>query len=343
LVDGHETVGRYIDEAAYTLFASAAEAEARGQLRAARDLYSAAARADDESAEILVRLGAVECALGLDPRASFAEAERLDPTYEPVHYERARCHLARGEFAPALVATERARALDPARPETSLLRAAALERLGRVDEARSELMAEIARRPSSRAAWTAVVGLAERHHDRDLADYARAQSTKLAEHFGAATPTSAAAGPPRLTRLVELDAALGGGELNEARRIAAREHLTRSELAVRAAALGRAADARALAELVARADPTDSSARIALATAAELEHDEGALAVALDAIPRLTTSPSPLARLLFAELLARWIDADAAREWLGRGDAPIAEPDPLLDRTGQRVRTALAQ
>lgn len=338
LVDGHELKGRFIDEQAYALFASAAEAEARDDLRAAQELYAAAARADEGSAEILARLGAVACALGYAPETSFTAAEQLDPTYEPTHYERAKCHLLHGRLELALDASERARALDPDRPETARLRATVLERLGRADEARRELMAELARRPTSRAAWTSALELAERLGDRALAQYARSHRTALGEHLAAGPRAGASGEPP----LADLDAALGRGEVDEARRLASRWHISRSELAVRAAALGRAAAAQALAEPVVRADPSDASARIALATAAELQHDDAALAVALGAISAAATPPSPLARLLFAELLARQVDANAAHAWLGPGVAPSGALDPLLHRIDQRVRAELA-
>jgi tetratricopeptide (TPR) repeat protein len=338
LVEGREVEGRFIDEEAYALFASAAEAEARADLRAAQRLYTAAARADEGSAEILARLGAVMCALGQAPEASFNAAERADPNYEPTHFERARCDLARGGPERALTASERARTLDPDRPETARLRATVLERLGRVDEARRELMAALAREPTSRAAWTAVLELAERHGDRALAQYARAQRATLEARLAAGPRSPDSAAPS----LAELDAALGRGEVNEARRLGARWHVSRSELAVRAAALGRAAEARALAESIVRADPADASARIALAAAAELQHDDTTLGVALDAIPAASTPPSPLARLLYAELLARQVDVAAAQAWLGPSATPSAEIDPLLHSVEQRVRAALA-
>jgi hypothetical protein len=112
---------------------------------------------------------------------------------------------------------------------------------------------------------------------------------------------------------------------------------------VRAAALGRAAEAREQAELVLGADPADTSARIALAAAADLAGDPAAVAAAMRAIPARGTAPSPLARLVFAEALARRVGPDAARAWLGPAwpDAPASD-DPLLAATAARVRTALS-
>ncbi len=110
---------------------------------------------------------------------------------------------------------------------------------------------------------------------------------------------------------------------------------------MRAAALGRAPLAREQAALVIGADPGDASARIALAAAADLFRDPTALDAAVRGVPRRSTAPSPLARLLFAEVLARRAGANAVQAWLGP-TLPATGDDPLLAATEERVRTAIA-
>jgi hypothetical protein len=150
----------------------------------------------------------------------------------------------------------------------------------------------------------------------------------------------------RLAPLAELDDALRREDLDAAHRHARRAHLPLAEIAVRAAALGRAAPARSEAELVLAADPADLTARIALAVAADLAGDAGVLAAALASIPpspAALTPPSPLAALLFAELLDRRVDGDAARAWLGAQPAAAAAPgDALLAAVSARVRARFA-
>jgi tetratricopeptide (TPR) repeat protein len=296
VLDGREVTGRYIGEEAYALYARAAEAEARGDFVAAARLYGGAAGEDDTSAEIWTRLGAVRCAArgaAGDADAAFAKAEALGPDYEPLHREQARCALARGRTADALREATRARQLDPERVETAELHAEALERAGRRDEAKQELEALVARHPASRSAWAALAALAERMGDHGTAARATAARRALEER-GTSDAT-----------IADVDAALSAGDLATALRRARAAHVVASEVAVRAAALGRAGEARAAAELVVGADPSDASARVALAVAADLAHDDVALGHALDAMPERTTPPSPLARLVYAELLAR--------------------------------------
>ncbi|HVY45506.1 MAG TPA: hypothetical protein VHB21_06480, partial [Minicystis sp.] len=52
------------------------------------------------------------------------------------------------------------------------------------------------------------------------------------------------------------------------------------------------------------------------------------------------TPPSPLARLLLAELIDRRVGRDAARAYLG-SPPPASGLDPLYLRTAERVRARL--
>lgn len=81
--------------------------------------------------------------------------------------------------------------------------------------------------------------------------------------------------------------------------------------------------------------------------AADLADDTDLLARALEAVPKAPSAlmpPSPLARLLFAELLARRASKEAARAWLGPRSGPASPPagkDSLFDRVEKRVRERL--
>ena len=101
--------------------------------------------------------------------------------------------------------------------------------------------------------------------------------------------------------------------------------------------------------VITAADPADLSARIALAVAADLARDPAALGAAMDAIPTppaALTPPSPLAGLLFAELLFRRVDEGAARAWLAalpaESPARAAPDDALLLAVSARVRARFA-
>ncbi|AUX23429.1 hypothetical protein SOCEGT47_039540 [Sorangium cellulosum] len=346
-VDGQIVEGRFISPHAYALYAIGAEAEARGDLELALLSYERAEDSDPESADIWTRVGAVRCRLGRGEAAAdaFERARAIDPDYEPAHREQARCDLAAGRLQAALGRIDRAVALDPDRDDGLLLRAEILRRLGRTDDARRALRALLVRRPRSVDAWRALHAVAVAAGDRPAAAQASRRLLELAP------PRRAAALPsPSRPLLAELDLALQSGQLRRARRLARDAGLPPAEVAVRAAALGRAREAHEQAELVSGADPASASALVALAVAADLIGDEATLARACDALhsPAAgsgpTVPPSPLARLLFAELLSRRVGGDAALAWLGPLPAVPAAgaPDPLSQEVERRVRRELA-
>ncbi len=370
VIDGRAELGRFVSETAYAYFARGAEAEASGQLDSAARAYEAAAGEDGGSPEVWARLGAVYCreapvatggalssraplagalsqraplagalssraplagALPPGAAAAFDRALEADPAFGPTYRERARC-LVRHGAAPAAVAdADRALALDPDDLDSALVRAEALERAGRGDDARRALRAVLARRPHAVEPWSALLELARRAGDAPLAREAAGQVATLA----------ALRSLPELPPLAGVDAALRAGDLAEAQRRALRARLPGAEVALRAAALGLAAPAQEQAALILGADPSDTSARIALAAAADLRGDVPALGDAMRAIPRRSTRPSPLGRLLFAEVLGRRVDVAAARAWLGPEPTPSSD-DALLNATDKRVRAALA-
>ncbi|TKD03281.1 tetratricopeptide repeat protein [Polyangium fumosum] len=344
VIDGVPTQGRFISYEAYAYYARGTEAEAHGDLPLAITLYRGAAENDAKSVEIWTRLGAASCA-SPDARAfageAFTRAEELDPTYEPLARARARCAADTGHLAEALKHAAHAVALDPGQDDAVLLYASLLERTGRVADAERTLDALVIERPTSVQGWLARYELALRLHDAVTAERAaralRQRAPRLAMRVAAEVPA--------LAPLAEVDAALRAGDLDAARKAARRAHLPAPELAVRAAALGLPRLARDQAELVLGADPSSNSARIALAVAADLSGDTALLATALDAPKDTpTVAPSPLARLLFTDLLGRRAGRDAARAFAGADlvspDAP--SPDPLLEAARKRVRALLA-
>lgn len=343
--DGQPSVGRFIPYEAYAWYARAAEAEARGDRLAAAKLYEGAAEQDPSSPEIWTRLGAARCSEPSTRAAAweaFERAEELDASYAPIHLEQARCASSEGRVSEALGHATRALALDPERDEIVLLYASLLERAGRVVDAERALDELVIERPTSVAGWLARYELAMRRSDRESATRAGQElsrrAPRLAERLAAELPTA-------FTPLATVDAALTKGDLDEARKAARKAHLPAPELAVRAAAIGAADVARSQAELVLGADPSSSSARIALAVAADLAGDTTALASALT-LPSDTrvVEPSPLARLIFAELLARRVSRDAARAFVGTDKAtpPLNGADPLLDAVRRRLHASLA-
>lgn len=337
-VNGELLEGRFISPRAYALYGIGADAEARGDLRKAVAAFEAARDVDPESPEISTRVGALRCQLGGDAEEAFERAIELDPTYEPAFRERARCARAHGKPEEALGFAAEAAALDPDQEEAQLLHAELLEQLGRAEEARRALRGWTVRRPRSVAGWLALAALAQRAGDTGEAERAGRRAAALTPRHAAQLAQEL----PGLSAMAQVDEALGRGDLGEARRLARAARLPPAELAVRAAALGRVAEARAQAALVVGADPASASARIALATAADLAGDEEALAEAWRGLPGSSeplTGPSPLARLLLAELLARRVGAEAARAWLGAEAA--ADGDALTAAVAARVRKRL--
>jgi tetratricopeptide (TPR) repeat protein len=351
VIDGHAVEGRFISGAAYALYARAVQEEAAGgsPARALASLKQAAEE-DPASAEIWTRMGALYCRTRADDVARGEEAiqraEEIDPEYAPLFRERARCGLVavdreadpaarRKRLDAALQAAERAIALDPEDMPAQTLTAELLSRVGRDSDARRLLLALSVRRPGSIAALRALSEFGKAHRDEALLRRAE----RLSRELGAGAPRSSAA----LSPFTEIDAALARDDLTAAQRLAHRARLPLSELAVRAAALGRIAAARSQAEILVGADPSDASARIALAVAADMAGDPAALTEALSGPPRgsRVTAPSPLARLLFAELLDRRVGADAARDFLG----PMTDAlpgDDLRARIERRVLSRLS-
>lgn len=331
LVDGRPEVGRFIGPEAYALYGRGASAEAQGDVTGALRAYQAAADADPESPEIWTRLGALRCREALSVALpELARAEAADPSFGPLHRERARCLLAHGRVTEALAASRRAVALDPEDLEASLVYASALERAGRSEEARLALRALTVSHPGAVGPWRALAGAARRAGDVGLTREAAERADRLSPSREPVT-------------LGQVDAALLAGDMDAALRLSRRAHLASADIAVRAAALGLVDAARERGALVLGAEPANASARIAVAAAADLSGDTAALAGAMRRVPARSTAPSPLSRVLFAEVLARRVGVDAARAWLDAlPETGSAGDDPVLAAAVERVRKRLA-
>jgi tetratricopeptide (TPR) repeat protein len=336
VADGRRIEGRYIDDEAYAAYVNGVVLETQGRLDAARVAYERALLYDDKSPELWTRLGALRCrrppANGSaatpapvrgDPWEAFARAAEIDPTYEETYTERSRCHLARGELVAAVTDAETAVSLDPDRTEAVLALAMALERQGRLADAKRWIVGLVVREPDSRDAQEAALAFAARTKNEALGEAARRALAEL---------DSKKVAPSR----ADVDAALRRGDLEAARRIAVATRVSSGALALRAAALGNVPFARAESDLVLGADPADSDARIAAIAAADLARDDVALARALSNWPADIMPISTLGALLMSEVLRRRIGDDAARAVRAFAGAAETSDDPLVRAVAAR-------
>lgn len=318
VIDGVPVEGRFIRYEAYAAYGRGVEAQGDGKFTEAIGWFNEAARFDPQSPEIWTRLGSARCAAPSPARAeaasAFDHAQQLDHTYEPLFRARARCALASSKLDEALAYAARAVALDPDNDDGVVLYAALLERHGKADEAARLLDGHVIRHETSVAGWQARHELAQRQHDAPTMERSARALLRLAPRMSAELSGAV----PALAPLARVDDAIRQGNIEQARKAAREARLPPGELAVRAAALGAQKLAREQAEHVLGADPANGSARVAFVSASDAMEDAHAIAAALDLpVGERITPLSPLARLLFADLLARHADRDAARAFLG--------------------------
>lgn len=337
--DGNPVEGRMIEYEAYAAYGRGLEAERDQHFRVAARWFEEAAQYDPKSVEIWTRLGATNCSIGKQENAyaAFAEAERIDPTYEPLFRERAQCELRNGKLDDATKYAARAVELDPDQDAAVVLYARCLENQQRLDAAARLIEGHLLRHPNSVPGWEARYHLA--HMQRDASELKR--SAEALVRLAPRKTDEIRKEVPALDPLAQVDAAIRQGNIDEARKAARRAHLPPAELAVRAVALGAPKLAREQAEHVLGADPTSSSARVALASASDALDDAASVGTAL-ALPtgeRLTPL-SPLARLVYAELLARHADRDAVRAFVGTLAADKTN-DPVYEALRSHLATRL--
>ncbi|MBM4376284.1 MAG: tetratricopeptide repeat protein [Deltaproteobacteria bacterium] len=253
---------RAIEALAYREHLAAAEREARGELDRAAEAYRRALESDPENVEAWVSLGAVECRLGREPSAPFAEAERIDSGYAPLWLERSKCARQRG--AVDANAAERAFRLDP-EAETNLLELTeCLVARGRAQEALRFVRERASVGPPSRLVLDAVARTARLARDDAWTGWASLRLAKLDERQG---PMGAASLPdppeiPWATLANEGDDAI--------RRWAARRRLSRAEAGALFILLGRPEVALVELRRVLELDPAALEERMVAALAAEL-------------------------------------------------------------------------
>jgi len=327
--DGVPVEGRFIDYEAYAAYGRGVEAERDAHYEAAVRWFLKAAQYDPNSVEIWTRLGSAYCAAGApgESRTAFAEAERLDPTYEPLFRTRARCELHNGKTKEALAYIAHAVELDPDQDDAVVLYAFLLDSSQKTDEAVHVLNGHLLRHPDSVSGWQLRLQLAQQQKDAATSKHAAEVLLRLAPRLSKDVTASV----PEVGPLARVDEAIRQGNIDEARKAARHAHLPPAELAVRAAAIGATKLAREQAELVLGADPSSGSARVALASASDALADATSVGVALE-IPagEHITPLSPLARLVYAELLVRHAERDAARVFAG-SLAPDATKDPVYE------------
>lgn len=298
IVAGRPEEGRFVSPNAYAWYARGAYLEALGELEPARAAFSRALSYDPESVEIWTRMASLECRIpGFGDALGFAQAAEIDPDYEPLWYERARCQFAKHDVDGSLKSALVAIGLDPNRPETSLL-------IAEIREARGEAAEAERWRRGYRVRWP---------------------------ELSAAEPGRSQRAGERAARESALVDALARSDLDEARRLAVLLRMPKGTLAVRAAALGALDSARRQATHVLGADPEDADALVALLAAAQ---DDRMLS---DGLRRLTSNPklrpgslSPLATLVMARVLKLRVGEMASDAWL-RASGPLPAPQDALE------------
>ncbi len=348
VVRGQSVRGRYIDERAYEAYLRGAIAEQHSKFEDAEQAYATVVDADPEGVDPLVRLGAVRCARGvanLGPAMNaFRAALRLDPNYGPAYIERARCYMRSKDWTSAEKDARGALAVDPMDLEASVVLAQVLEASGRVADAVVVTDALVIWLPQSVQAWRAAEALATRRRDETRRTYASDHVQRLLVHHGS-TPRPM----PVPEALQKIDRALCEGAAQQAQNIAVQARLSSATVALRAAALGLFEMAYAEATRLLAADPSDLDAWCALVASepAGLRDNESRQSVASFWTERMGTDephqPSPLAALVFAEHLYRWLGKDAASAFLhAYGHVPETAKDPLIAAMVQRLVPDLA-
>lgn len=309
VVQGRTVIGRRIEAGAYAAYTRGAYHEQRGEREAALSAYREALRVDPDSAAIWTRIGALTCeAHADDARDAFAKAVALDAEYAPAWAERARCEHTHDEPDAALAAARRAIALDASNTLANVVVARVYGATGRGQLAKSWLFALVLRSPEPNAHWTELALAARAAGDLALAAHAEAELARRRAHWDTAPHSREPKAPPSPT----LHAALGAGDLERLRTLAAEAHLSPRALALLLAAHGFDAAAQQQAELVLDANPRDADAWIASVVAAAPDPERLA---ALLSRARATPSPEPLGAEAFADLLAAFVGTEAAQAW----------------------------
>jgi tetratricopeptide (TPR) repeat protein len=305
VADGEELEGRPIAPEAYAAYLHASVLEARGDTRGAMAELERALDEDPSSPEIVTRIAELWCKSGStsaeaaeEAKGSFEDALGLDPTYSPAWLGLAECLERRHELKPALHAAEQAATFDPTSPRATRTVARLLFALGRPTEAFTWLDALLTLSPGSREAGQALLEQAVIHRDRARERRAR---TLLVEAGSADRPSLE----------LELEQALGSGDLARMRELATSLSIRPDALSLRALDVSPKV-ALEQAELVLAADPSAADAWIAALCATDELGDEDRFESTLRLLDPEPLAPSPAGRAVFERLVARRAGADAA-------------------------------
>jgi len=325
--DGNPVAGRFIEYEAYAAYGRGLEAKHDRNFRVAAKWFEKAAEYDPNSVEIQMHLGSVLCTLGGPEEAeeAFERAEKIDGSFALLFQVRAECALDHEQPNQALKYATRAFQLDPDQEEIVETYAHVLSVHKKYDDASRLLDSYLVRHPNSAPIWWTRHTVARLQGDKGMI----AKSAETLLRIAPRRADDLIAADPAFEPLAKVDAAIRQGNIDEARKAARHAHLPPAELAIRAAAMGATKLAREQAEHVLGADPASMSARVALASSSDALEDAAAVDKAFD-LPKgeRLTPLSPLGRLVFAELLVRHAEREAARVFLG-SLAGETSKDPL--------------
>ncbi len=321
VADGVEVEGRAVSPQAYEHYARGLWREAARDDAGALVEYQHALAEDPNAAELLARVGAVQCRAAKSARDRSAKAGQLqlqralrsDPRHAGAWVAQARClaHLRQPE--PALSAILRAAQLDSNSESINALVVEFAQTAGDVALLRRWLDAWVVRRPAQRSAWEKLQQFAERSGDLGRERLALAALAELGR-----APSSMA----QLERALSRDDPTAAGSAANALRLRA------GELAARAMRAGASSVARQHAERVHAADPDDEDAWVTLLTLADHAQDSALLDQLLRHPASDAATLSSAGGELWSELLERRVGAEARRAW----EAAHATPRPASNR-----------
>jgi tetratricopeptide (TPR) repeat protein len=326
--NGQAWRGRYIPAGGYAWYARGAHLEARGQLEDAEEAFLQAVRHDPESGSTWARIGAIRCLRSDgDSEQAFRKGWETRHDRMIVLLERGKCSLLSGHPEKALRDGQAATRRLPRSIDANLLVIDSLTALGRQEEALRWLDALAAFAPGAHRVQSR--RLAEARARGDIAREQRAREVRNAL-LRAQTLEAPIEDPELAARgKAAVDAALLSEQFDLALQRATIIGMHKSELALRAVALGRPELARRIAALVLEADPADANGRLALVLANDVSPPS-----ALPEPQFHLTSDAPLhpiAILLFGEMLDRKVGGEAGHLWRNAQAVPASE-DPLVER-----------
>ena len=308
--DGVPQQGRFIPPWSYAAYASAAEAEVRGDRAGAIAHYRRALASDENSPDAYAHLVGLYCAVGDNAAAqrAYQQALALAPQYPEALYRWALCQTQRSDPR-ALPAARAAARVAPEDERVVVLLVQLLLDAERDDEALVWLRGLLRRQPGYAPGWR----MLEKGNAASWRIWRRRARRHMRTACAGATPSRPCGG---IDPLAAVDAALLDDDVTRARDILRRKGLAPVQLAVRALALGQWQRARVYAQRRMLADPHDFTARVVLAWILDQRGEAAAAAALLYRAPtphRLDTT----SRQLMARLLARHVGHQSAQLWAG--------------------------